>query len=73
MSGHSHSSNIQNRKQSADAKRSKLFSKLIKEIEISAKSGKDPQTNYRLRSAVQKARDANMALDKIEKAILRAV
>jgi transcriptional/translational regulatory protein YebC/TACO1 len=70
MSGHSHSSNIKNRKQTADAKKSKLFSKLINEIRSCAKNGKDPETNYKLRSVVQKAKDANMSSDKIERAIL---
>ena len=70
MAGHSHWAGIKHRKGRADEKRSKIFSKLSKEITVAAKLGaKDPSTNPRLRSAIQAARSANMPKDNIERAI----
>ena len=70
MAGHSHWAGIKHRKGRADEKRSKIFSKLSKEITVAAKLGsKDPDTNPRLRSAMQAARTANMPKDNIERAI----
>ncbi len=70
MAGHSHWAGIKHKKGRADKERSKIFSKLSKEITVAAKLGaKDPDTNPRLRSAIQSARSANMPKDNIERAI----
>ncbi len=70
MAGHSHWAGIKHKKGKADKQRSKIFSKLSKEITVAAKMGdKDPSMNPRLRSAVQAARSANMPKDNIERAI----
>ncbi|NIZ40797.1 YebC/PmpR family DNA-binding transcriptional regulator [Entomospira entomophila] len=69
MSGHSKWSTIKHKKGAADAKRGKLFTKLIKEIVIAAKGGADIENNAKLRTAVLKARAANMPKDNIDKAI----
>ena len=70
MAGHSHWAGIKHKKGKADKQRSKIFSKLSKEITVAAKLGdKDPDINARLRSAVQAARSANMPKDNIERAI----
>ena len=70
MAGHSHWAGIKHRKGRADKERSKIFSKLSKEITVAAKLGaKDPDMNPRLRSAIQSARAANMPKDNIERAI----
>jgi len=70
MAGHSHWAGIKHKKGKADKQRSKIFSKLSKEITVAAKLGdKDPAMNPRLRSAVQAARTANMPKDNIERAI----
>ena len=70
MAGHSHWAGIKHKKGKADKQRSKIFSKLSKEITVAAKHGdKDPNTNPRLRSAIQAARSANMPKDNIERAI----
>ena len=70
MSGHSKWASIKHSKGKADKQRSKIFSKLSKEISVSAKLGdKDPGMNPRLRSAIQAARSANMPKDNIERAI----
>ncbi len=69
MSGHSKWSTIKHKKGAADAKRGKIFTKLIKEIVIAAKTGSDPEMNAKLRSVIIKARAANMPKDNIEKAI----
>ncbi len=71
MSGHNKWANIKQRKGAQDAKRSNLFSKLVKEIIIAARAGGNPDTNPKLRVAIDKARDANMPKDNIEKAIKR--
>ncbi len=70
MAGHSHWAGIKHKKGKADKQRSKIFSKLSKEITVAAKLGdKDPAMNPRLRSAMQAARSANMPKDNIERAI----
>jgi len=73
MSGHSKWHNIKLRKGKADAQRGALFSKLSKEIILAAKSGSpDPEANYRLKMAVEKARENNVPADNIKRAIARA-
>lgn len=73
MSGHSKWHNIKLRKGKADAQRGALFSKLSKEIILAAKGGStDPEANYRLKMAVEKARENNMPADTIKRAIARA-
>ena len=70
MAGHSHWAGIKHKKGKADKQRSKIFSKLSKEITVAAKLGdNDPAMNPRLRSAIQAARSANMPKDNIERAI----
>lgn len=72
MSGHSKWANIKHRKAAADAKKGKLFSSLSKEIIIAAKhGGGNPETNLRLRAAIERAREANMPKENIERAIKR--
>ena len=73
MAGHSHWAGIKHRKGRVDKQRSKIFSKLSKEITAAAKLGsKNPDTNSRLRSAIQVAKTANMPKDNIERAISRS-
>ena len=73
MSGHSKWHNIKLRKGKADAQRGALFTKLSKEIILAAKNGSpDPEANYRLKMAVDKARANNMPADNIKRAIARA-
>ena len=73
MSGHSKWSTIKHQKGAADAKRGQLFTRLTKEIAVAAKAGGgDPVMNPRLRLAMQQARQNNMPLDNIERAIKRA-
>ena len=70
MAGHSHWAGIKHKKGKADKERSKIFSKLSREITVAAKLGdKDPAMNPRLRSAIQAARSANMPKYNIERAI----
>ena len=70
MAGHSHWAGIKHKKGKADKQRSKIFSKLSKEITVAAKLGdKNPDMNARLRSAIQSTRSANMPKDNIERAI----
>jgi len=70
MAGHSKWANIKHRKGAQDAKRGKVFTKLIKEITVAAKiGGADQETNPRLRLAVDKAKQANMPKDNIDRAI----
>ena len=74
MAGHSQFKNIMFRKNKQDAQRSKLFSKLAREITAAAKMGMpDPAMNPRLRGAVQAARAQNMPKDNIERAIKKAL
>ena len=73
MAGHSHFKNMMHRKGRADKIRSKLFTKISREITVSAKLGTpDPEMNPRLRAAVQLARAANMPKDNIERAIKKS-
>ena len=73
MAGHSHWAGIKHKKGKADKQRSKIFSKLSKEITVAAKLGsKDSDTNPRLRSAIQAARAANMPKENIERAISKS-
>ena len=70
MAGHSHWAGIKHKKDRVDKNRSKIFSKLSREITVAAKLGdKDPNINPRLRSAIQSARTANMPKDNILRAI----
>ena len=73
MAGHSQFKNIMYRKGAQDAKRAKIFSKLIREITVAAKSGlPEPDKNPRLRSAIIAARSANMPKENIERAVKKA-
>ncbi|HKL26994.1 MAG TPA: YebC/PmpR family DNA-binding transcriptional regulator [Desulfuromonadales bacterium] len=70
MAGHSKWANIKHRKGAQDAKRGKIFTKIIKEITVAARlGGGDPDTNPRLRTALDKAKQANMPKDNIDRAI----
>lgn len=71
MSGHSKWHTIKHKKASIDAKRGKVFTRLIKEILIAARSGGDPETNARLRTAVTAAKAVSMPQDNIKRAIMR--
>jgi YebC/PmpR family DNA-binding regulatory protein len=74
MSGHSKWSTIKRKKGAADAKRGKIFTKLIREIATAARmGGGDPDANPRLRLGVEKARSANMPKDNIERAIKKGL
>lgn len=69
MSGHSKWSTIKRRKEAEDKKRGLIFSKLSKQISIAAREGADPEKNFKLRLAVEKAKQANMPKDNIDRAI----
>lgn len=69
MSGHSKWNNIKNKKGAEDARRAQVFTQLVKNLRIAAKSGGDPNSNPTLRGWVEKAKEANMPKDKIQKAI----
>jgi YebC/PmpR family DNA-binding regulatory protein len=72
MAGHSKWANIKHRKAAADAKKGKVFTRLIKEITVAAKAGGgDPNTNPKLRLMLDKAREANMTKDSVTRAIQR--
>ncbi len=72
MSGHSKWSTIKRKKGAADAKRGQLFTKLTREITVAAREGGgDPESNFRLRLAVQRARAENMPLENVQRAIQR--
>jgi len=71
MSGHSKWATIKHKKGALDAKRGKIFTRLIKEITMAAKQGGDPEKNPRLRSAVAAAKAENMPADNIKRAIQR--
>ena len=71
MSGHSKWATIKHKKGATDAKRGKLFNKLARQIEVAAKSGGDPDMNPTLRTAVHKAKGAQMTNDAIDRAIKR--
>ena len=73
MAGHSHWAGIKHKKGKADKQRSKIFSKLSREITVAAKLGdKNPDMNSRLRAAIQAARSANMPKDNIERAVKKS-
>ena len=73
MSGHSKWATIKHKKGATDAKRAKVFAKLIRQVEVAAREGgPDPDMNPSLRTMYQKARDSSVPLDTIEKAIKRA-
>lgn len=73
MAGHSKWANIQHRKGAQDAKRGKMFTKIIREISVAARTGGgDPGNNPRLRVAIDKALGANMSKDVVERAIKKA-
>jgi len=69
MSGHSHWAGIKYKKQLADAQKGKVFSKLAREISISAREGRDPDVNPKLRVAIEKAKKMKMPWENIERAI----
>ena len=71
MSGHSRWSQIKRQKEVADQKKGQLFSKLSKVISIAARRGADPEMNMELKNAIEKAREANMPKENIERAIKR--
>lgn len=71
MSGHSHWSTIKRKKGAADAQRSRIFSKMARIITVAARKGKDPIMNPALRFAIDKAKEANMPKDNIERAVKR--
>ena len=71
MGGHSHWATIKRHKSAQDAKRGKIFTRIIRELTIAARSGGDPDGNPRLRLAIAKAKDANMPGDTMKKAIQR--
>ncbi len=72
MSGHSKWATIKHKKAAADSKRGRIFTKIIKEVTIAARlGGGDPDTNPRLRMAVQNAKSANMPADNIKRAIMK--
>jgi len=74
MAGHSKWANIQHRKGAQDARRGKLFTKLIREITVSSRvGGGDPVNNPRLRTAIDKALTANMSKDTVERAIKKGI
>jgi YebC/PmpR family DNA-binding regulatory protein len=72
MSGHSHWAGIKHKKEATDQKKGKVFSKLLAAVTIAAKSEPNPDFNPRLRTAVQKAREAQVPADNIERAIKKA-
>src|ERR671921_2325453 len=71
MGGHSHWATIKRHKSAVDAKRGKIFTRIIRELTIAARMGGDPDGNPRLRLAIAKAKEANMPGDNIKKAIQR--
>jgi YebC/PmpR family DNA-binding regulatory protein len=72
MSGHSHFSTIKRQKAINDAAKGNLFSKMARSIMLAAKSGPDPDMNFRLRFEIDKARAASMPKENIERAIAKA-
>jgi YebC/PmpR family DNA-binding regulatory protein len=69
MAGHSHWAQIKHKKAVVDAKRGQLISKLIRAITIAAKEGNNPETNYKLRAAIERAKEFQVPLENIERAI----
>ena len=72
MSGHNHWSQVKNKKGAADQKRGNLFGKLLKVISIAAKTAPNPESNPRLKSAIEKAKENNVPQENIERAINKA-
>lgn len=74
MAGHSHWKGIKYKKEAADAQKSKIFSKLARAISIAAREGgRDPETNPKLRTVIEQAREYNMPTENIERAIKRGI
>src|SRR3982750_2654234 len=71
MSGHSKWATIKHKKAATDAKRGKIFTRLIKEIMIAARGGGDPDSNARLRTAITAAKAVSMPADNIKRAVMR--
>lgn len=69
MAGHSHWAQIKHKKAIVDAKKSQIISKLIRAITIAAREGSNPETNFKLRSAIERAREFQVPLENIERAI----
>jgi YebC/PmpR family DNA-binding regulatory protein len=69
MAGHSHWAQIKHKKAALDAKRGQIISKLIRTITIAAREGNNPETNYKLRSAIERAKEFQVPLENIERAI----
>jgi len=69
MAGHSHWAQIKHKKAIVDAKRGQTISKLIRAITVAAREGNNPETNYKLRSAIEKAKEFQVPLENIERAI----
>ena len=72
MAGHSQFKNIMHRKGAQDKKRAKVFTRLIRELQVAVKSGTDPDSNPRLRAAILAARAANMPKDNIDRVLKKA-
>lgn len=73
MSGHSHYATIKRQKGANDAAKGNLFSKLVRSIMIAAKNGADPDMNFKLRFEIDKAREASMPRENIDRAIAKAI
>jgi YebC/PmpR family DNA-binding regulatory protein len=69
MAGHSHWAQVKHKKALVDAKRGQIISKLIRAITIAAREGNNPETNYKLRSAIERAKEFQVPLENIERAI----
>jgi YebC/PmpR family DNA-binding regulatory protein len=69
MAGHSHWAQVKHKKAALDAKRGQIISKLIRAITIAAREGNNPETNYKLRSAIERAKEFQVPLENIERAI----
>lgn len=72
MSGHSRWQQIKHKKGISDRKKGQIFSKLVKKITIASRDGADPNSNYRLHSAIEEARALNMPKENIERAVKKA-
>lgn len=72
MSGHSKWSTIKRQKEAADIRRGKIFSKLAKAITLAVREGADPETNFKLRLEIERAKQANMPKENIERALRKA-
>lgn len=73
MSGHSHFKTVMHRKSAEDQKRGKIFSKLARQISVAARDGEDPETNAKLRQAIEEARRFNLPKTNVDRAIQRGV